>query len=181
MEIVEGFQDSVDNDKNNLNREFVGKFQLLVPSGIFSFSYYNGSTIPMSEKEKKFEHIFLETVGILCCILGSTAIILETEFRLKTTVHAITGVIASCLILLSVFTGTCTNGHGVSKRIMKCIHVVTGVFGFLASSLCFVLGLFRPSVEKWVPVSSVIPFLVIFCILYTTAVVLSPLKNCMKG
>ncbi|CAG4996370.1 unnamed protein product [Parnassius apollo] len=91
MEIVEDYQDSVDNDKNNVIREFVGKFQLLVPSGIFSFSYYNGSTIPMSEKDKKFEHIFLETVGILCCILGSTAIILETGFRLKTTIHATTG------------------------------------------------------------------------------------------
>ncbi|XP_064073271.1 uncharacterized protein LOC113399158 [Vanessa tameamea] len=45
--------------------------QAIIPSGILSLNNLNGSSAPMKLSDRKFEHIFMQCIGVLCAVSGT--------------------------------------------------------------------------------------------------------------
>ncbi|XP_013172802.1 PREDICTED: uncharacterized protein LOC106121630 [Papilio xuthus] len=153
-------------------------FQLCIPIAMLSLNNYNGSTLTMNRGDRKFEHVFLGAFGIFCIIFGTITVLADRGA--ETTTHATFGHAAAFLILLSCMTGLCSNGQGLFVIVIKYVHILTGIFGFIASSLCFTSGLYRRCIEDWVPGTSVISFLVTFCCVYTAVISLVSFRSLFK-
>lgn len=60
------------------------------------------------------------------------------------------------------------------------IHRFFGILGFAASSVCFVFGIVKPTMQTWLYIvgyKASTYFVVFFCAFYTLAVISAPLTN----
>ncbi|XP_052750270.1 uncharacterized protein LOC128200543 [Galleria mellonella] len=62
-------------------------------------------------------------------------------------------------------------------RITTRTHIIFGVPAFVASSVCFVLGIHKKAFAKWVSMPDMVIFLTIFCFFYTLIIIYKPLKK----
>ncbi|XP_050344616.1 uncharacterized protein LOC126769743, partial [Nymphalis io] len=159
--------------------------QTIIPSGILSLNKSNGSSAPMKQSDRKFEHIFMQCFGSSCAISGAIATYFAS-FPYIFTLHSYFGLAATGFAILCPCTGLwiCWFSSKPSphkeyeryRRLIYNIHKLFGVLTVLLSSVCFVSGLIKSPFLKWLPLDEMFYLTTMFCVFYTLVIIYKPLK-----
>ncbi|XP_059061867.1 uncharacterized protein LOC131854739 [Achroia grisella] len=153
-------------------------YQLLIPSGILILNYLHGAAVPQKVSGRKGEHMFIQFCGLACAGAGTAIVVLLAGFNFTT--HSMAGLAAGGLAALTALTGPLAylgTEDSSCSSIIRGIHVILGVPAFVASSVCFILGIRKEVFANWVPLPDMVNLLTIFCAFYTLVIILKPLQT----
>ncbi|XP_023951530.2 uncharacterized protein LOC112055581 [Bicyclus anynana] len=170
-------------DRSNSMEKCFQVLQACLISGIISLNPRSGAAAPMRVADRKVEHILVEIFAIiftLCsCVFAYYAYDGYDKF---TTLHSTTGFLANGVILLSALPGIfifpffrkTTSMQKARFGPSVCIHVALGVLATIISSVCFVIGISKPTFRKWLPEAEILTFMIYGCSFYSAMALYKP-------
>ncbi|XP_063828942.1 uncharacterized protein LOC135078274 [Ostrinia nubilalis] len=156
-------------------------YQLFIPSAILMVNPLHGPSSPLRVRDRKFQHLFLQIFGLGCVTAGSVVVMLfgGGSFKSRLTLHSMAGLVAGGLSAIAALMGPgayFSKDTGTLGKVGKRTHTMFGMPAFLASSVCFIIGIMNSKTFKaWVVFLPDIKYIVIaFCVVYTLIILATP-------
>ncbi|XP_069360017.1 uncharacterized protein [Maniola hyperantus] len=161
--------------------------QVCLLAGILVMNSSSGAAAPVRVSDRKVEHICVQFCALLFGV-ASAGSAYFAGFKSLITLHSIFGIVATGLAILTGLSGLflfelCRPSSKENENFGVClyVHLITGIFACIASSMCFVSGITSDIFVRWLPVHEMYGYMVICCAVYTTIIVYKPMIMIFTG